>query len=173
MNAVTLQTRAPSLEETIQSFVESFDGLADLRLARAVDETGHVLAADAKLYRNHAVIGRAIIAKVTELPPQTGRFIDAHGDLEELLREVIGRSEGLLSLWTDKKGGIDTDARLSHGHSDLLHSTYDDALVALARLIETAKDMLASVIAHDLKAEAWDGKTYIDPSLMHADILRQ
>ncbi|HQW81258.1 MAG: hypothetical protein IPF83_00950 [Rhodanobacteraceae bacterium] len=161
----------PTIGQTIHSFTESFDGLADLRVARVVDETVDALLAEAKFYRGHAVLGRSIIARIVEQTPSPGEFMDEAGDLEAGLREVIDRAESMLSLWTASKGKIDGDKRLSSGHCDMLHSSYDDALVALATLIETSKDMLAAVISHDLKAEPRSDKTFSSVRELHASIL--
>lgn len=172
-NSISVGAPASSIGETIHFFAESFEGLADLRLVRAVDETVDVLLAEAKFYRGHAVTGRSIITKITSMLAKAGEFMDESGELESTLREVIDRCETLLSLWAAKKGTIDCDGRLAHGHCDMLHSAYDNALVALARLNETTKNTLAAVISHDLKAETWDGKVYVDVHDLHADILKQ
>lgn len=167
----TMTPSEPSLSETINSFTESFEGLVDLRVARAVDETVDALQAETKFYRGHAVIGRAIISRITNLPITSGVYLDDGGNLEDELDEVIGRSEAWLSTLTSKKGCIDTDPGLSPSLCDVLHGAYDDTLVAMACLIEVAKDLRAAIVSHDLRAEPRGGMVYVRVPDMRTAIL--
>ena len=160
MLTVAVAPPAPSLTETINSFAESFEGLVDLRVAHAVDETVDTLQAETKFYRAHAVIGRAIIARIDSLEVVPGKYLDPDGTLEDGLDEVINRGESDLTMLTAKKGCIDGDPQLSKSLCDVLHGSYDDTLVALACLTEVAKDMRAAIVARDLKAEPRGGKAY-------------
>lgn len=163
----------PTLADSIASFSASVEGMADLRLVRAVDETVDALCAEAKLYRNMAVLGRAITARIASLPVEPGVYVDAEGTLEAGLDEVANRFESLLSTLTAKKGAVDQDARLHAAHCDMLHSAYDDALVALATLIEVTKDMRAATIRHDLAAESRNVPVHESVQSLKAAILAQ
>ena len=163
----------PTLADSIASFSASVEGLADLRLVRAVDETVDALCAEAKLYRNMAVLGRAITARIASLPVAVDVYIDPEDTLEAGLDEVASRFESLLSALTARKGTVDQDSRLRTSHCDMLHSAYDDALVALATLIEVAKDMRAATIRHDLAAEPRNVPVHVSVQSLKAAILAQ
>jgi len=100
--------------------------MPDLRLVWLVDETMDALCAEARLYRNMAVLGRAITARIALFPvEQPEVYVDADGTLEAKLDEVASRFESLLSTFTAKKGAVNQDSRLRAAHCDMLHSAYD------------------------------------------------
>jgi hypothetical protein len=161
----------PTIFDTVNAFADAAEGFADLRLVRAVDDTVDSLCVLAKIYRAHAVTGRALVSQIKEAPVLAGTFMDPEARLEEALDEMISRSEAYLSTLTAKKDCIDRDSALTSAHCDMLHTSYDDALVALAQLIEVAKDMRAAVISHDLAAEVRDGAVYESPQALRAALL--
>ena len=163
----------PTIPETIHSFAEAAEGLADLNLVRVVDATVDALLASAKFYRNHAVLGRSIIAQINDAPVVAGTYLDPDYKLTAGLAELAERHADTLSAMTIKKGAIDEDSRLSGSHCDMLHTAYDDALLFLATLIEVTKDMRAAVISYDLKAEPRGGASYASATEMHTALLRQ
>lgn len=75
-----------------------------------------------------------------------------------------------MSGLTAKKGYIDRDKGLSSAHCDMLHTAYDDALLAIALTIEVAKDMRAAIIAHDLASEPRDGRIYPTVEALRSEI---
>lgn len=165
--------QTPTISETLHSFAEASEGLADLRLVREVDKTVDTLLAAAKFYRSHSVLGRGIIGRINEPPVVAGELIDPDYQITSGLAEIAERHSDALSEMTIRKGAVDRDSRLTGSHCDMLHSAYEDALLALASLIETSKDMRAAVITHDLAAEPRGGKTYTSAKEMCAAILAQ
>lgn len=150
--ATTEEHDFPSIFDEVGSFTTTAEGLADLGLHRQVNETVDVLLAETRFYNGMIGTGAALISRIREEKPAPEAYLDPNGDLEESLLAIADRYESYLSRMTAKKGCIDGDNRLSESHCDMLHSAYDDELVALACFIETVKDMAAAISRHDLIA---------------------
>lgn len=169
MRTATSPTRL-TVFDSISAFTSAAEGMADLRVAKAVDETVDSLCAIAKFYLGHASIGRAMIASIKDRKVVVGEYLDPEGAAETALDAMIQRSEGDLATLTVKKGYIDRDRDLSKAHCDMLHTAYEDALDAMANVIDVAKDMRAAIIAHDMAAEPRNGKTYSDARELFSEL---
>ncbi len=149
-----------TIADAVVSFTDTVEGLADLGLHRAVDETVDAIAAHVKTYHGIANVGRAVIQVTRTSTVRVGEYMDPDDKLVDALGGLVPRFERGLAVLTAKKGCIDTDARLNESHCDMLHTSYDDMLVALACVIEVTKDLQAAIISHDLAAEPRDGARF-------------
>lgn len=149
-----------TVAEAVHSFTDTVEGLADLGLHRKVDRTVDALTAHVKMLNGLMNIGRGVIQVVSNVVVETGQYLDPEDKLVDALSELALRLESTLTTLTAKKGCIDRDSRLNESHCDLLHSSYEDLLVAIACVIEVNKDLQAAVITHDLAAEPRNGQRF-------------
>lgn len=160
-----------TIADAVVSFTDTVEGLADLGLHRAVDQTVDALAAHVKTYHGIANVGRAVVQVTRTSTVRVGEYMDPDDKLVDGLGELVPRFESALTVLTAKKGCIDTDDRLNESHCDMLHSSYDDMLVALACVIEVTKDLQAAIISHDLAAEPRDGARFASVAELKRGIL--
>jgi hypothetical protein len=151
-----------AIKDELQSTSEMFEGAADLRLLRMIDDTCDSLAAMTKLFRGVADCALKGVARIASTEVKTGIYLDPNDDVIDSLNSSAARLRQGIPGFEEKKASIDLDPQLAAHHRDMLHSSYDDALKSIARLVESAEQMVAAIIRHDLAAEPRDGRIYTD-----------
>jgi hypothetical protein len=162
---------SPTLSEAVGSFATMAEGAADLGVHRLVDGTVDTLLAEAKFFKGTADLGAIVLAKVASVKPTSEMYIDPDGQLDDILESIIDRYESYLAVMSAKKADIDLDGRLHESHCDMLHSAYDELLNAIARFIDTTKDIAACMARHDVAAAPRDGKVFATVDELEADLL--
>lgn len=135
-----------------------------LYVLRAIDET---VASLTKLRRRLAPViasARDHEAKVRAAKVHPEKYLDPEDLTIMSLERAYESLESGLAKFVLKRSCIDKDPELTCDQRDLLHSSYEDALQAIAQLIEALKDLRAAIIAHDLAAEPSARQTFQDCS---------
>lgn len=133
-----------------------------LYVLRAIDETVESLS---KLRRRLTPVtssARDQEAKVRALKVHPEKYLDPEDQTIMSLERTYEALESSLAKYVLKRSCIDKDPELTSDHRALLHSSYEDALDAIAQLIEALKDLRAAIIAHDLAAEPRARQTFED-----------
>lgn len=160
------------IQRTISALSNTAESMVDLRVLRDIEETVDELAKARNGFSGVMQLACDTEEKIRNRNIESGVFIDEDGRLEDGVRGAITQSEQLLVQLAGKKAAIDKDSRLRSHDREELHDAYNDAVDALALMIESLKDVLAALITHDLNAEPRDGKKYSDIGELLADLRR-
>lgn len=89
-----------------------------------------------------------------------GSFIDPDDVAIDSLVSAANQLKERLPVLVRKKGSIDCDCRLKEHHCEALHDAYDQAIEAVADLIEVLEETRQEIISYDLKAEPRDTESF-------------
>lgn len=140
------------LSDRLSAFGTSVEGTS-LYLLRAIETTVDNLEAGERLARAVSENANLLIAMIREKKPVVGRLLDPEDKVINELETAYRGLEEHLPKMLLKKGCIDGDTQLDQDQCELLHTAYDRHIEAFAQLIESAKNLRAAIITHDLAAE--------------------
>jgi hypothetical protein len=142
-----------SFATRLDAFVQTLEGTTSLALLRQIDETVDALLAHGKAFGGLVRIAALLTDGISAMSPTVGVFIDPDDRIVKELKATYESIEDIIPKLLLKKASIARDGRLSDSHCDLLHSAYDDSIMASGTLVEAMKDLRAAIIRHDLAAE--------------------
>jgi hypothetical protein len=141
------------LPDDLSAFAASVEGTS-LYLLRAIDQTVENLQISENLARATSDAAAFLTRKISARKAAPEIFIDPEDVAINGLESGYKSLEEFLPSLLLKKTSIDKDRNLKDDHSQLLHVAYERCIKALAELIESAKELRAAVIRHDLAAES-------------------
>lgn len=151
------------LTSKLNAFASMAEGTS-LYLIRQIDQTVDALSADTKAAQAVTAASGVLSAELNARTPETGGYLDPDDIVLDGLKRSYESIEALLAKMLVKKSSIDRDGRLQEHHCDLLHVSYEDAISANASMVESVKDLCASIIKHDLIAEPRDTEEFSECS---------
>jgi len=140
------------LAESLSAFAPVVQAQS-LYLLRAFESTMDHLGTGSRLAESVAVAARELTARLRDVVPAKGTYIDPDDVMVSRIEEGYRVLEEHLPVITVKKAAIEADRQLKPEQCDALHCGFDEYVSAIAELIEAAKDLRAAVISHDLAAE--------------------
>lgn len=143
------------LTSKLNAFAHMAEGTS-LYLIRQIDQTVDALSADTKAAEAVTAASKVLSAELNDRTPETENYIDPEDQVLDSLKRSYESIEALLPKMLVMKASIDRDDRLKEHHCDLLHASYEEAISTFASMIESVKDLCASIIRHDLIAEPRD-----------------
>ncbi|HWJ33896.1 MAG TPA: hypothetical protein VNR70_01440 [Steroidobacteraceae bacterium] len=140
------------LSDRLSAFGASVEGTS-LYLLRAIETTVDNLEAGERLARAVSENANLLITMIGGKKRVVGQMLDPDDKVINELETAYHGLEQHLPKMLLKKNCIDDDDQLDEGHCEVLHTAYDRHIEAFARLIESAKNLRAAIITHDLAAE--------------------
>ena len=143
---------ASALADSVSAFAPVVE-TQSLYLLRAFESTLDNLGTETRAARSTAENAQKLTARVRAAKVVTGKLFDPDDAAISSIETGYRGLEEHLPVITVKKGAAEADKDLRPEQCDALVCGFDEYVDAVARLIESAKDLRAAIISHDLAAE--------------------
>jgi hypothetical protein len=163
------QILSEDLSNQLYAFGASVEGTS-LYLLRAIKSTVDSLEANERLAEATALIASMLAKNLASETPVVGHLLDPDDKVINGIESAYRALEDGLPRMLLCKESIDKDADLNGEHCELLHTAYDRNIAALANLIESAKNLRAAIISHDLAAEPRGQQSFESAGMLIHDL---